>query len=52
MKIGIEAEKNSILLYQELQEVEEDDNTIEALKRLVKEEKEHLVKLQNIRDNY
>ncbi|MGM0471701.1 MAG: ferritin-like domain-containing protein, partial [Bacillota bacterium] len=50
IKIGIEAEKNSILLYQELQEVEEDDNTIKALKRLVKEEKEHLVKLQNIRD--
>lgn len=52
IEIGIKAEKNSLLLYQELIEVEEDPDTIEALNKLILEEKQHLVDLENIKDNY
>ncbi|MBM7623616.1 ferritin-like domain-containing protein [Sporohalobacter salinus] len=52
VEMGIDAEKNSLLLYQELIEVEEDDDTIEALKKLILEEKRHLVQLRNIKNNY
>ncbi|MGM0369235.1 MAG: ferritin-like domain-containing protein [Bacillota bacterium] len=49
IEIGIKAEKNSILLYQELVDTEKDPQTIKALKKLVEEEKEHLVRLKNLK---
>ena len=47
--IGIKAEKNSILLYQEIIKSEEDEQTIEALNKLIEEEKSHLVRLENLK---
>lgn len=49
LDIGIKAEKNSILLYQELIKSEEDEQNIKALNELIEEEKEHLVKLKDLK---
>jgi rubrerythrin len=49
IEVGIEAEKNSILLYQELVDTEKEPQTIKALKKLVEEEKDHLVRLKNLK---
>ncbi|GAB6099588.1 hypothetical protein JCM16358_14670 [Halanaerocella petrolearia] len=48
LKVGIAAEKNSLLLYQELIQIEEDSQTIKALEKLILEEKRHLIKLQTM----
>ncbi|AGB40766.1 hypothetical protein Halha_0795 [Halobacteroides halobius DSM 5150] len=52
LKIGIKAEKNSLLLYQELIQVEENSNAIKALEKLILEEKRHLIKLQTMRGEH
>ena len=49
LDVGIKAEKNSILLYQELIKSEENEQNIKALKKLIEEEKEHLVKLKDLK---
>ncbi|WP_459835679.1 hypothetical protein [Halanaerobaculum tunisiense] len=48
----MELKKNSLLLYQELIEIEENPETIKALEKLILEEKRHLVQLQTIKSNY
>jgi len=50
LEVGIKAEKNSLLLYNELIGVEKNEKTIEALKKLINEEKEHLVELKNLHE--
>ncbi|WP_018249512.1 ferritin-like domain-containing protein [Orenia marismortui] len=49
IEVGIKAEKNSLLLYAELIDIEEDKNTIEALEKLIIEEKRHLIKLESLK---
>ncbi len=49
INIGIKAEKNSLLLYLELVHVEEDKQTIEALEKLILEEKKHLTQLKDLK---
>lgn len=49
INIGIKAEKNSLLLYLELVNVEEDKQTIEALEKLILEEKKHLTQLKDLK---
>ena len=49
LDIGIKEEKNSILLYQELMKNEADEQTTAALKKLIEEEKSHLVKLKDLK---
>jgi rubrerythrin len=49
IQVGIRAEKNSLLLYLELVDVEENKKTIEALEKLILEEKKHLTQLKELR---
>ncbi len=51
IEVGIKAEKNSLLLYNELIKVEDDNFTIEALEKLIIEEKRHLIKLEELKNN-
>ena len=46
---GIQAEKDSLLLYLELVKLEKDKTTIEALERLILEEKKHLTQLKDLK---
>ncbi|OCL28549.1 rubrerythrin family protein [Orenia metallireducens] len=46
IEVGIKAEKNSLLLYSELLEMEIDEQTLDALEKLIIEEKRHLIKLE------
>ncbi|MGM0501076.1 MAG: ferritin-like domain-containing protein [Bacillota bacterium] len=47
--VGIRVEKNSILLYQEIIQDEDNPATADALKKIIAEEKSHLISLRKLK---
>ncbi|WP_027339594.1 ferritin family protein [Halonatronum saccharophilum] len=49
--IGVRAEQNSLLLYSELLRFQESKGSIDALEKLIIEERRHLIKLESLKSH-